>query len=464
MDLYDFINETPKGLNSTLPKAEVPKETVRPPLEQGQAVPTESLETLRQERDSLLREVTALQERLTSMEEELARLRKGSSEFNTLLQTLRSGKEELLTKVRDLESQVQGLEAEGARLKVQLQEAISERDKASEEAQQVREEKDKELQQLKAELSSLSQKVADYEGALQQASQVINSKDFEITQLSQSNVSLQELLKKEEEKVTNMSCEKENLLFHLERIKADFSQYIQKTKMTFAAICIALVIALAGLFIYFGKRPLAEHTRPTEPAPTVKDPTAPPQDASKTDTTSGKEQKAIEETSQAKETGRILATTRPKGAERPESKVTAETKKAKGPEVVEAKPLRAASLSVSGIKVELLPIGKSEAHKLPPTMEFRPEPEKFYYLIAITGGSRRYSVRQKGTIQIDFIDKNNKLASLSDAVKVEQIHHGSKRDKFTRKGYYLVSHSKGFQVKGIVIDKPTKGIKRLIIY
>ncbi len=464
MDLYDFIDATPKGLDSVVRRPEglmEPKD--RPSLEEEQGVVVESAETLRQERDNLAAELKALQKRLASMDEELTRLRKGSSEFNALLQTLRSGKEELVAKVKDLESQLQTLEAEGIRLKGQIEEAILERDRAREEVQQVREDKDKEIGQLKEEVSLLNQKITDYEGAIKEARQVIDNKDFEIAQLSKSNVSLQDLLKTEEERVKTIAYEKETLLLDLERVRGDFTQYMQKTRLTFTAICIALVIALAGLFIYFGKRPLPEQPRPIEPAPPVKESATPQQDTVTNNAANDKGQKASEEPLKTKEGGRILETARTKGVDKPDRKVSTETKKTKQSDV-DAKPLRPISLSISGIKVEVLNIEKSEAHKLPPNIELKAEQNKFHYLVSLTGGSMRHSLGQKGSIKIDFIGPKNKLASLSSAVKVQQIHHEKAgKGKAPRKVYYLVSLNKDFQARGVIVENPVKGIKKIVI-
>jgi DNA repair exonuclease SbcCD ATPase subunit len=477
MDLYNFINANTDAIERfIMPRPE--KETTASSSEdtenaspQQAEVNSDTLESLRSERDKLIAErdrligeADSLRARMVALEEELTRLKKGSSEFSSLLQSLRSGKEELISRIKDLQEQAQTLEQEKETLQGQLAVTVSERDRSLQEAEQGLISKNAEIQQLRTEMAALQARLNQSETSLQEAEQSISGKNFEIDQLVANNTALQETINDCEERIKNLNYEKETILSDLERLRKDFSAYLQKTKMAFAVICIAALIAVAGLFVFFSKRDIPEQRSNQPDAPKAASTETPPtlQDAAP----KAKEEdiKTQEMPKQPEKGGKILEPARPKDAEKSKSADSAKNQPKKKIDSVAPMPLKEMSLRLSNMKIELSPLQKGDSKPLPPSMEYKAEQGKSYYLISISSNRGALSSEFIKSPYIDFMDSKNERASQKGAVKVLQI----SKKRIGKSGAVssidcLVSLSNDFQPTGLIMKHPTNKIIKMLI-
>ncbi len=461
MDLYGFINANSEERTPIPQKTEV---LIKPSVEGTEdrtLTKVDTFESLIQERDRLITEKSELRTHIDSLEEELTRLRKGSSEFSSLLQSLRSGKEELISKIKALDEQVQSLEKEKLQLQSQLSTATSTSDRALKELEQALITKNTELEQIKKELTTLQGRIKEVEASLENAEQSIADKDFEIEQLVANNRALQETIKEYEEKIKHLSYEKESALLDIERLRKDFASYMQRTKTAFAIIFIATLVVAAVLFVYFNKGNKPQQ-KPNQTKVTIKgaatdSPTTHEDDVSKNKEDMTTKTKDTEK--KPEEGGKILETSKLKGTDKPKAVETDKAKKNKSIEHAEPKPLRKISLSLSNMSVDVFPLQKGE---IPSSMKQGAEEGKSYYLINISSNKGALSQEFAKSPSIDFVDANKERAIKKGALKIEQINKKGK-GKAVNSIECLVSLSKDFQPAGFIIKHPTKRITKIVI-
>ena len=207
MELYDFIKNELLNLSKENEGADA-------------VVPLQS------ESDSFTAAREVLLERIATLENDLADLKKERDDIGSKLQAVVTDKEVLVGRITSLENHAATIEQQRSALEMQLQALSAEKDNALQEADRMLKGKASEIEQLKTDISSLRQELSETIARLER-----------------------------------VESEKRASLNELERVRQNFSVYMKKTKRAIVIACITVLFLAVGFLMYYTK------SRAVEPKP-----------------------------------------------------------------------------------------------------------------------------------------------------------------------------------------------------
>lgn len=353
-----------------------------------------------------------LQPRITGLEEEIARLKRGANEFTALLNSIRAGKEQLQNKIRQLEEQVQSLE--------------------------------REREELQKTVSTLTEQK---EEMLRETTLKIQQKDAECEALRAEISSLQLALRQRDLQIEDLFFEKDTLLQNHERLRKDFASYVQKTRWS------ALVIGLATLVIVFAVAiRFIDNTQQRNVQQSTQTPLIVATDESKHTV------QAIPEPNPT-----ILQPQMSKDDE-PGSKTNKPTtSQAKKKDLVASPQLRPISMSLPDLSIDITPINSDSMGRLPSAMKGKLDTTRHYYIVTLRAKAGLLSERFIQRPKIDFINQKKQRAGRIVTVKRLNTKTPKVSDGQMQSYEYLVSYRKDFHATAVVVEDLNESMKKLTL-
>ncbi|MBF0559096.1 MAG: hypothetical protein HQL08_09980 [Nitrospirae bacterium] len=354
---------------------------------------------LKSRKDAFATSREVLLERVSSLENHIAELEKERNDLASKLNVAVTDKEGLLVRITSLENLADTLEQQRNDLQTQLQALSAEKDNALREAGSMLKGKASEIEQLKIDISSFRQELSD------------------------SIVRLE-----------RVESEKRACLNDLERVRQNFSLYMQKTKRAIVIACITVLVIAAGLLVYYTKSRAIK----TEPA-------ARPASA---------DNRSV--TADARRSLQVAGFQSSQPQVRIKNSVSARW------------PGRPFALNVGDFRISVIPLKSDAVKRLPATLSQKETDTHYFYVVKIRARRGALSAEFLKSPSIDFVNRNNSRSlHTGSGSEVRVVYTSMSRRRHSQRRTVLlrclVSLSNDFQPIGIIIGPLNKETRRIVI-